>query len=255
MAAPSSPDWLARLAAAGRDLGRGVLHLLYPGACEACARSLPPDGGRLCPPCWNALLVDREPACPRCAATVGPFAQVAGGCTRCRGVSFPFERVLRLGPYEGPLRDAVLRLKHAAGEGLAETLGELWAAHAEPDLRQAAANAVVPVPLHWFRRLARGYNQSEVLARALAARLRLPCQPAWLRRVRHTPLQTSQAMSTRPANVRGAFAARAARLRGAAVLLVDDVLTTGSTAAEAARTLLGAGAGRVVVAVLARAHG
>jgi len=98
----------------------------------------------------------------------------------------------------------------------------------------------------------RGYNQATALARALASGLRIPCRERWLRRVRATPFQTDVAPSARRANVRGAFRAAAdPNLKGQTVLLVDDVLTTGGTASEAARTLRAAGAARVVVAVLA----
>ena len=113
---------------------------------------------------------------------------------------------------------------------------------------------MVPVPLHWRRRWRRGYNQSEALARPIAARLRLPFRPgSWLRRIRNTPEQKGSGMAAeRLENVRGAFRVAGAELAGRTVLLVDDVLTTGSTASEAARTLRRAGAKRVVVAVLAR---
>jgi ComF family protein len=184
---------------------------------------------------------------------VGPHVALDGGCVRCRDESFAFERVLRLGPYEGLLREVILRMKHAAGEGLTEVLGDLWAGHAELPLRSVAADVVVPVPLHWRRRWARGYNQSEALARAIADRLGLPCRPRWLRRLRHTPFQTQQAPTDRRDNVRGAFAARP-WLAGRSVLLVDDVLTTGSTCSEAARALRAVGVAHVAVAVLARAQ-
>ena len=115
---------------------------------------------------------------------------------------------------------------------------------------------LVPVPLHWRRRWLRGYNQSEALAHGLAARLRLPCGSCGLRRIRATPMQTSQTLAGRRDNVRGAFAAAPnVRTAGKTVLLVDDVMTTGATASEAARALKAAGARRVVVAVLTRAHG
>jgi ComF family protein len=171
---------------------------------------------------------------------------------RCRNLRLGFDQAFRLGTYDGLLRDLILKMKHESGEGLAEAVGALWAEFAGARLAAAGAQVVVPVPLHWTRRWSRGYNQSEALARALAARLKLPYHSGWLRRIRRTPKQTSQTPAARHASVRGAFRARsAAKLRGKTVLLVDDVLTTGSTASEAARTLRRQGAGRVVVAVLA----
>ena len=113
---------------------------------------------------------------------------------------------------------------------------------------------VVPLPRHWWRRLERGYNQSTALARGLTDRLGLPSPVSCLRRIRHTATQTRLSATARHANVRGAFrAALPHHLQGKAVLLVDDVMTTGSTASEAARALRDAGAGSVIVAVLARA--
>ena len=112
----------------------------------------------------------------------------------------------------------------------------------------------MPVPLHWWRRWSRGFNQSELLAQAVARRLEIPCRPRWLRRIRHTPYQVGQTAAGRRDNVKNAFAARSRpELKGQAVLLIDDVLTTGSTASEAAKALKKAGAAKVWVAVLA--HG
>lgn len=251
----SPVTWLHRIGALGREIARGMLQLLYPGSCFVCGQAVPPEQTPLCDACRTALATDLAPSCPRCAATIGPFALAAEGCLLCRGESFPFERVLRLGPYDGLLREVVLRLKHLAAEGLAEVLGEVWAERLGPALSGVGVDVLVPVPLHWRRRWVRGYNQSEALAHGLAARLRLPCRPRWLRRIRATPEQKAQSPTERRANLRGAFRATPwAALAGKTVLLVDDVLTTGSTASEAARALRAAGAARVVVAVLARAH-
>jgi ComF family protein len=253
-----STPWLERVAAAGREMGRGLLHLLYPACCHVCGRPLPPpQSAPFCDACRAALLADPLPACPRCAHTVGPFAVIDGRCAVCRDGSFAFDAALRLGPYEGLLREAVLRLKHNTGEGLAELLGELWAEHAGPRFQEVNADVIVPVPLHWRRQWLRGYNQSAAVAHGLAARLRLPCRPGWLRRVRHTPIQPKQpTLAGRRENVRGAFAVpHGARPQGQAVLLIDDVMTTGATAGEAAKTLRAAGAVRVVAAVLARGKG
>ena len=243
-----------RLSTLGRDLGHGLLSLLYPSICAACGLSLPPEQKHFCHRCRTLLTNDPHATCPRCASTVGAFADVEGGCVHCRNDALHFERAVRLGPYDGLLRELILRMKHAAGESLAEQLGALWAEHAADRLRELGADLVIPVPLHWRRRWARGYNQSAALAEALAVKLGLPCHERWLRRVRHTPMQTQQSSAARRDNVRDVFAVYPrVGLRGKRVLLVDDVLTSGSTASAAARTLRGAGAACVVVAVLA--HG
>jgi ComF family protein len=233
-------------------LGRGLAHLLVPGCCHACGEPLPPDVDQFCPPCRAALFTDPFATCPRCAATVGPHAVTDGRCRLCRDESFGFERVLRLGLYDGALRELVLRVKHAENENLAELVAELWAEQAADAFRALSVQAVVPVPLHWRRRWTRGYNQAAAIAYGLAHRLALPREPGWLRRLRHTPTQTAQSLSGRRENVRGAFQA-ARSVGGKAILLVDDVMTTGATADEASRALRRAGAARVCVAVLARA--
>jgi len=243
-----------RLVTFGRQLGQGLIQLLYPAVCDVCGESLLPEQGHFCATCRTALTTDPHSTCPRCASTVGPHVHLSDGCTRCRDVSFHFDAAIRLGPYQALLREQILRLKNWSGEWLATNLGELWAEQAESKLLKLGANVVIPVPLHWFRRVKRGYNQSAALAKLLARRLRLPCRPRWLRRVRNTPMQTAMTPAQRRENVRGAFAARRRpELRGKTVLLVDDVLTTGTTASEAARALKSGGAARVVVAVLA--HG
>jgi ComF family protein len=241
---------LGPLLRTAHTLAQGLLHLVYPATCWACGRGLEPEQSSFCLACRMALTGDTSSTCPRCASTVGPFVNVAQGCLKCKDEGFAFEGALRLGPYKGLLREVVLRMKNASGEGLAEAVGHLWADHAEPRLRDMGMDVIVPVPLHWLRRWRRGYNQSDVLARALAGRLGLLCRPGWLRRIRPTPKQTAQSSAGRRENVRGAFRGRPV-LRGRSVLLVDDVLTTGSTVHEAARALRQAGAKRVVVAVLA----
>ena len=250
-----SASWLTHCAEASRDLGRGLLHLLYPACCHFCGSPLPAVAP-FCASCQAAFLSDSTPSCPRCAASVGPFAVIDGRCVHCRDEALAFDAASRLGSYDGRLRDAVLRIKSHSGETLAELMGELWADHAALALRALAADVLVPVPLHWRRRWRRGYNQSEALAHGLAAKLHLPCGPCGLRRICATPMQTSQTLAARRENVRGAFAAvHHPGAAGKTVLLVDDVMTTGATASEAARALKAAGARRVVVAVLTRAHG
>jgi ComF family protein len=249
---PGHHSWLTAVVHAGRTLTRGFLHLIYPGTCWVCGQFLAEEQAGFCESCRSALTHEPHPTCPRCASSVGPFVDLEGGCTRCRAESFAFDQSLRLGPYEGLLRDVVLRQKHAHGEGLAEIVGKLWAEHLGDRLRHLKADVVIPVPLHWRKHLTRGYNQSQAMARELAAALGIPCKPRWLRRIRHTQPQTEQTPAARRENVRDAFRARTGlSLQGKTVLLVDDVMTTGSTASEAARALKATRPARVIVAVLA----
>jgi ComF family protein len=231
----------------------GLLYLIYPARCFGCGELLSGSIRDFCPRCRTAMLADPVSACPRCGLTIGPFTSVENGCSHCRNRSLPFSSILRLGPYEGVRRELILRMKHATGEMVAEAVGEILGVELAPRLRSAQATAVIPIPLHWRRRLQRGYNQSEVLAHALACRLGVPLRPRWLRRIRNTPHQTGQSAAARQENVRGAFRASGGRhLRGQTILLVDDVLTTGSTCIEAASVLRAAGAKGVVLTVVAQ---
>lgn len=237
-----------------RTVGDGLLQLVYPQVCWICQKTQVALQDGVCPVCIEALTHDPLPTCPRCSSTVGPFAATAEGCGNCRHAGFAFDQAIRLGPYEGLLRDTILRMKRRAGYDVAEVMGVVWATFAGPRLREVGADAVVPVPLHWTRRWQRGFNQSELLAIALAKELRVRCRPAWLVRTRRTRPQTQQTPPQRKDNVQGAFRAAAnLNLRGKTVLIVDDVLTTGSTAHEAARALRAAQPARIVAAVLA--HG
>src|SRR5437773_5965627 len=89
----------------------GLVHLLYPGLCGMCRGLLSEDEPHFCTECRAALTHDDAETCPRCAATVGPFADVGGGCISCREQRLHFDRAFRLGPYDGLLREAVLRMK------------------------------------------------------------------------------------------------------------------------------------------------
>jgi ComF family protein len=156
--------------------------------------------------------------------------------------------------YEGPVRRLLHRLKF---ENLALAAGPLAdlaveALRRDPSGLAGGAEVVVPVPVHWIRRNRRGFNQSELIARRIARALGLPLVAA-LRKVRATEPQVELERERRLANPRGAFRARrAAAIRGRPVLLVDDVMTTASTAAECSRALLEAGAREVFAFAVAR---
>ncbi|PWT99978.1 MAG: amidophosphoribosyltransferase [Terriglobia bacterium] len=149
------------------------------------------------------------------------------------------------------MRQWIHLFKYARVKTMEKPLGELLA-RALP--RDEKIDAVVPVPLHWRRRWSRGFNQSELLARGIARRCGAPICGA-LRRVRHTTTQTGLSNTSRRRNMAGAFATRRPdRILGKRVLLIDDVMTTGSTASACAAVLRRAGASRVVVLTVARAE-
>jgi ComF family protein len=235
-----------------QELTRSLRDLVFPPVCMICHAIIDRQDEHFCSSCISALTNDPHITCPRCSSSVGEFADVSNGCPSCRDDRFQFDSSFRLGLYDGVLRETILRMKTGAGEMLAECLGRLWIRHAAERFRKIGAEVVVPVPLHWWRKWRRGFNQSEALAEAIAQHLGLPFNSRCLRRIRHTPHQMNLGAVERRANLRGAFRApTGADLKQKTVLLIDDVLTTGSTASEAAKALRDAGAARVVVAVVA----
>jgi ComF family protein len=158
-----------------------------------------------------------------------------------------FDAAYSFAAYEGVLRKLIHLYKYAKIRTLAKPLGDLLVRALPLDER---FDAVVPVPLHWLRRWKRGFNQSDLLARGIARRSGVPVVQA-LSRVRSTRTQAGLSNHARRQNMTKAF--RAHRVDDRAVLLIDDVMTTGSTAAACALALKGAGAQRVVVLTVARA--
>jgi ComF family protein len=190
-----------------------------------------------------------------CVSCRTPFANsfpldASGRCALCRSNLQGFDAAYSFGTYEGALRELIHLFKYDRIRTLAGSLADHLVA-AYP--REERFDAVVPMPLHWFRRWRRGFNQSALLAGEIGRRCGVPVVKA-VRRVRATPSQAGHSNTRRRANVRGAFApARAGSVKGLRVLLVDDVMTTGATASSCARALKRAGASYVAVLTLARA--
>lgn len=192
----------------------------------------------------------RSPRCPRCAS-----AFESGGadhtCGSCLADPPPFGSVRAPYLYGGALADAISRFKYSSATWLAGPLAGLMN---EVEITDAA-ELVLPVPLHPTRLVARGFNQSALLAAALARRLGLPLDTSAMARIADTPPQARQGRAERLGALRGAFAVRRTeRVRDRRVLLVDDVVTTTATVRAASRALLAAGAAAVDVVALARAE-
>jgi ComF family protein len=169
-----------------------------------------------------------------------------GRCALCRSGLRGFDAAYSFGAYEGVLRALIHLYKYGKVKTLAWPLSGLLA-QALP--RDEAFDAAVPVPLYWLRRLQRGFNQAELLARGLSRRTGIPVVRA-LGRLRPTPAQAGLSNSARRQNVSQAFRARG--VQGKRILLIDDVMTTGATAASCAAALKQAGARRVSLLTVAR---
>ena len=230
-----------------RRVARGLLHLLLPSCCLGCGEALfTPAPLGLCPLCRGKLSLLKG-SCAVCSGPLDAFEPPPDyRCGFCREHPPAFDRLLALWTYRPPLDAVIQALKFRRLDYLGRHLARILA----EELPLDGFDAVVPVPLHWHRRLTRGYNQAERIARPLAGSLGLPLLPA-LRRVRRTPPQTSLGKADRLANLQRAFRVRRA-VRGLRLLLVDDVATTGATLEAAASVLKRAGAAGVTAAVAAR---
>lgn len=232
----------------------GLIRLFLPPACPLCAREMSGSrSGGLCDDCRNEIPPLPASRCPLCAL---PFACEDGSthlCESCTRSAPPFTEVTALGAYEGTLRHAVHRFKFQGQLNLDRPLGEMLAEATGGLRNNLSPQLLVPVPLHPGRLRQRTYNQSLLLARELGRNLGIPVAPHLLLRRRPTPPQQGLTARVRKNNLQGAFTLQE-RLAGERILLVDDVMTTGATAAECTRTLLEGGGGEVAVAVLGRAR-
>lgn len=244
-AAAQGPAFLLRAAARAVDL-------LLPPLCIGCGVEVDAPG-RLCPACWERVSYIVPPLCARCGF---PFEYDPGPgalCAACTREPPDFDRARAVLRYDEGSRRLILGLKHGDRTEWAPAFGG-WLARAGAELL-AEADLVAPVPLHWTRLALRRFNQAALLAQAVGRAAGVPVEPDLMVRRRRTPSQGGLTRVQRRTNVRGAFAVRPAhraRLSDRRVVLVDDVLTTGATAAACARALRHAGAAAVDVLVLAR---
>lgn len=221
--------------------GRRLLDRALPQSCLLCGTD---SRDLLCPGCRDDLPTLPPARCPQCAEPTSRGER----CGRCLSHPPHFETTHVAFRYDFPLDRLVHALKYAHQLALAPWFGRLLAGFAE----NADADCIVPLPLHPERLKERGFNQAVEIARAMSAPLGLPLASDILCRRHATSPQASLALDQRAANVRGAFECQS-DLTGQRILLVDDVMTSGATLDEAARTLKLHGAARVETAVVARA--
>ncbi len=226
-------------------MNMSILDLLFPQRCLGCRAILSESGVCFCGTCEESLVRLEPPYCPRCGEPESP-----GICFFCREFPPLFEKVNAPYLLGGALAEALHHFKYEDNAHLSKPLIRF----VQKDVRQALdwCSVIVPIPLHPLRLRERGYDQASLLAQELA-KFGKPLRLRGLSRIMHTSPQVGKNRPQRAANVKGAFVAVQSCVKDQRVLLVDDVLTTGATAAEATKALCQAGARAVQVMAIARA--
>lgn len=262
------------------DVPRSLFRLMIPDRCAHCGkiRDFREErfrkrtfGGNpfhaqwcLCEECQDLFFPEPLNICIRCGAF---FSGEEGrdydsrGCRKCWNVPYWFDRVIPFGRYEKDLREAVFLMKKKSGERMTRTAAQMFYESRFFGLRSVRADALIPVPMHWFYRFTRGMNDAQILAQELSFFLNVPVEDKLIKCSRLALAQRAVRMEERPKNVEGIFVPYSShpdRMRwlGKRAMILDDVMTTGSTVNEAARILKTEfGFADVTVAVIARARG
>jgi len=232
---------------------RAIASLLYPPACTICSASVAASE-YLCAECDAKITRIVPPFCAKCSE---PFAGAISGaftCANCAHRTLHFDAAVAAYRSRGIVRRVILDFKYGRQVHLRHPVARwLLAAFDDDRLRGRRFNIIIPVPLHPARERQRGFNQAGLLAESLSAHMSIEAKPV-LERIRYTTTQTAFDRAERMENLHGAFRLRKkADVRDLHVLLIDDVLTTGSTLSECARVLKKAGALSVHAATAARA--
>ena len=247
---------------------RPFVDLVYPRICVLCSRPIvDQDHESLCSKCQSQI-TPTATGCIRCSA---PLPSVAGAsvvgettvttkkkCFYCERRKWAFRHAYCYTAYAGVAAKAARKIKQPSCEALAIELGQrvgLWLGTLNHfDSQQY--DFVVPIPQHWFRRVTVRYNQAEVLAENVARELKLPVRRSWLYRTRLTDKQGTKTIVERRTSVTDSFGCKlASELKSSKILIVDDIVTSGATAHEAAAALRKSGAAKVDIAAFARGVG
>lgn len=236
---------------------RALLRLFYPEQCQICrAQAATREDGYLCQRCLSGkdgLIPVQPPYCGRCGLPFEGNITVEFTCWNCREHELHFRKARAAVQYSGVVREAIHRYKYNHHVWFEQFLGRLLCERAAGQVTNSDYDAIVPIPLHWTRRLQRSFNQAERLALALSQASGVPMNSRLLRRRVRTETQTRLGRKERARNMRQAFEYRAkAPLNGARLVLVDDVVTTGATASACAKVLMDNGAALVDVWSVAR---
>ncbi|MDD5561946.1 MAG: ComF family protein [Candidatus Omnitrophica bacterium] len=238
-----------------RGLLKGIKDLIYPDCCQACKNRIDPveTQGLICARCWEKIEKNLPPFCASCGRRLDRLSVAKNICSSCLKSRFHFDRAFSPCAYTGVIKQLIHEFKYSGKDYLGVPLGKLMNNFIKDyRLPMEYFDFIVPVPLHKTRMREREFNQAQVLSEQVAKEFNKKILPDILLRSRPTKTQTELTFEERRKNVEGSFTVKdAGSIKGKNLLLIDDVLTTGSTSSAASGALKDCGSGIVFVLTLA----
>ena len=226
-------------------------YLLWLPSCRVCGKNSVETDGVMCGKCrqkFTATVADDY--CPYCGIAASKYAVINGKCGSCEAAELVFDGIARIGKYTDVLRDLILQIKHNQEPKIIDLLSDCLLAAVKGNLPVEEIDFFAPVPLHWRRRIYRGYNQSALLLNSFKKDGLLTAN--LLKRNRYTLPQPGLSFAQKRKNIKGAFDCKNLKnIKGKTICLIDDIKTTGATLGECSRVLKQSGAKKVYAAVVA----
>lgn len=239
---------------------RGYFHafldIFYSRSCLHCSSNLNSSHELyLCEDCTKGIPYIGNEHCIRCGTTLGPHTvSTTEGCMTCKGRNLPFSTLTSVTYYEGAMKTLIHKFKYSGQKFLCNPMNTMVLEQEKVKELVLNIDVIVPVPLHWIKKMRRGFNQAELLARGIQQYSSKPVSVNNLYRAKNTASQTRLSKTQRLVNIRNAFRVHDPKsFQGKRILLVDDVLTTGVTASECSKILRQSGARSVHLLILATA--
>lgn len=229
------------------DMLKSVISVLYPPACLLCQRWIAMSSELFCELCRRSMDPLLPPVCQQCGVGLSGAYDAQSVCRRCQEQPPAFAQARAPFVYRGRVREAIHAFKYRGRHRIGLWLADKMVRTAETELPLSRISRILAVPMHWTRQRLKGDNPAAFLACAVAKTLQFPCQLDIVRRTRWTRSQTRLTLSQRVRNVAGAFEVRRPPAGDEAVLLIDDVLTSGATVNACAQVLRTAGVKEIFV--------
>ncbi len=238
-----------------KSLLEDLVGLIYPNICQFCEKEIATTKeGYVCKRCKNNIKHIEPPFCERCGKPFSGSITVRFICADCKISKIYFDHARSAVEYEGIIKKAVHLYKYRSALWIEPMLADILITTVQKDLNPDEWDSIIPVPLHFVKYYERGFNQAERLSNFISKATKIPVNKKVLKRIKYTETQTTRDRTKRSENVKNAFAVKdkIGWLKGKKIILIDDVMTTGSTVNECSRMLRRAGVAKIDVWTFAR---